>query len=610
MEKTSYRSILKNHFLWMISATLILMMVFAYTQSADIYAATDLSGATVTLSDTSYTYSGSENRPTPTVVLGSKTLTPGTDYTVSYKNNIEVGTGTVVVTGTGDYTGTAQATFTISGIKLTAANTTITLSTETYNYNGKAKTPAVTVKYGSKTLTKGTDYTVAYKNNINAGKATAAITGKGNYTGTVNEYYTIKKVKQNLTVSIASKRIHLGKTRKLKLSSGSKKYKFTSSNKKVATVSKTGVVSAKKLGKTTITVKALADNNYYASKPKKITLEMVKTKISNGSFHVKLSKTKYTYNGRAKKPAVTLTSDAGLTLKKGKDYTVTYKNNKNAGKATVVVKGINNYGGTLKKKFTIKKATQTITARVSPATIRVGGSTKVKVTKKAGTPEFKSTQTAVATVDSSGKVTGKNVGSTTIKVVIPESRNYEAASTKVVVKVRRAKFSEANIKVKFSTRYYTYNGEAKYPSPKVYDGNIRMYEGNDYTISYKNNVAIGSARIIIKGINNYSGSLTKYFFIVPAETKFRTVKNSDSGTITCTWIPKPSITGYQIQYARNYNFNNAVLRLVRDPDATSFSITGLDTGVYFVRIRPYKYIQGDDTYVSGWSVPVKITVSQ
>lgn len=50
-------------------------------------------------------------------------------------------------------------------------------------YTGKAITPAVTVKYGSKTLAKGTHYTISYKNNINVGIATATITGKGTYSG-------------------------------------------------------------------------------------------------------------------------------------------------------------------------------------------------------------------------------------------------------------------------------------------------------------------------------------------------------------------------------------------------------------------------------------------
>ena len=60
-------------------------------------------------------------------------------------------------------------------------------------YTGSAVTPAVTVKYDSKTLTAGTDYTVAYSDNVKPGTAKVTITGKGNYTGTYTAQFGIVK---------------------------------------------------------------------------------------------------------------------------------------------------------------------------------------------------------------------------------------------------------------------------------------------------------------------------------------------------------------------------------------------------------------------------------
>ena len=60
-------------------------------------------------------------------------------------------------------------------------------------YTGKAITPEVTVKDGTKTLKQGVDYTVKYTNNINVGKASVTITGIGNYTGNVTKYFNIVK---------------------------------------------------------------------------------------------------------------------------------------------------------------------------------------------------------------------------------------------------------------------------------------------------------------------------------------------------------------------------------------------------------------------------------
>ena len=74
----------------------------------------DISDADVTLDADEYTYTGSEITPTVTVVAANgTTLTEGTDYTVAYADNTEVGTATVTITGAGSYTGTVAATFTI-----------------------------------------------------------------------------------------------------------------------------------------------------------------------------------------------------------------------------------------------------------------------------------------------------------------------------------------------------------------------------------------------------------------------------------------------------------------------------------------------------------------
>ena len=72
-----------------------------------------LDGATVTLDKTQYTYSAAEIRPNVTVVLDGTTLQQGTDYTVSYADNTNVGTAKVTVSGAGNYTGTLTASFKI-----------------------------------------------------------------------------------------------------------------------------------------------------------------------------------------------------------------------------------------------------------------------------------------------------------------------------------------------------------------------------------------------------------------------------------------------------------------------------------------------------------------
>ena len=67
----------------------------------------------------------------------------------------------------------------------------VSLSPTSVAYNGKAQTPAVTVIYNGKTLTKNTDYTVSYQQNTAVGTAKAIVTGQGNYNGVVERTFTI-----------------------------------------------------------------------------------------------------------------------------------------------------------------------------------------------------------------------------------------------------------------------------------------------------------------------------------------------------------------------------------------------------------------------------------
>ena len=82
--------------------------------------------------------------------------------------------------------------FNISPVRTPISSTSIKLSSTAYTYNGKAKTPTVTVKYAGKTLTKNVDYKVSYSNNTAAGIGKVTITGIGAYKGTTTKTFTIK----------------------------------------------------------------------------------------------------------------------------------------------------------------------------------------------------------------------------------------------------------------------------------------------------------------------------------------------------------------------------------------------------------------------------------
>ena len=147
-----------------------------------------------------------------------------------------------------------------------------------------------------------------------------------------------------------------------------------------------------------------------------------------------------TYNGKAQTQAVVV-KDGDTTLVEGTDYTVSYKNNTNAGTAYVIITGIGNYTDTVSKNFTIKKIANTITAKsivksysAQVQTFDLGA--KVKY----GTPTYKSDNSAV-TVSKAGKVTvkAKFIGNANITITSPANTNYTSAKKTIVIKVMPTK---------------------------------------------------------------------------------------------------------------------------------------------------------------------------
>ena len=148
-----------------------------------------LKKADISLQKKSFKYTGKKIQPSVTVKLDGKQLVRGADYTVTYKNNKNAGTAKAIITGTGRYTGKATRKFTIQKASIKQAE--VLLDHDTYVYDGKAQKPTVTVDLGGVILKKGRDYTLAYKNNKEAGRAKVIIQGKGNLQGKAEKTFTI-----------------------------------------------------------------------------------------------------------------------------------------------------------------------------------------------------------------------------------------------------------------------------------------------------------------------------------------------------------------------------------------------------------------------------------
>jgi hypothetical protein len=142
---------------------------------------------------TSYSaaYDGNAKEPDVSVSLNSKTL-PKSDYQVTYASNTDAGQAHVLITGLGNYAGkTVDALFTITPKSLAGASVSIT---GTYTYTGLAVLPEssnVTVTLDQTVLQNDKDYSFTGSDNVNAGTATLTVKGRGNYSGTLTQTYTI-----------------------------------------------------------------------------------------------------------------------------------------------------------------------------------------------------------------------------------------------------------------------------------------------------------------------------------------------------------------------------------------------------------------------------------
>ena len=200
------------------------------------------------------------------------------------------------------------------------------------------------------------------------------------------------------------------------------------------------------------------------------------------------------------------------------------------------------------------------------------------------------------------KATGHKMGAwkTVASATTQKAGRQERSCTVCNYKETRSipKLKSYNFKVVSSKSAVTYNGKAQKPAVTVYAGNKKI-SSKYYTVSYKNNTAVGTAMITIQGKGNYkkySGKTT--FRINLQKTTLSSAKSSRKGQLQATWKKTAGNAGYQIQYATNAKFSGAK---TKNTKATRYTFKGLKSKrKYYVRVRTYKKV-GSNYWYSKWS---------
>ncbi|MCR5419999.1 MAG: hypothetical protein K6E98_03220 [Lachnospiraceae bacterium] len=153
-------------------------------------------------------YTGSEIKPEYTLTHRDtgEVLREGIDYTVTYTNNVEVGTAKATFTGIGEIyanSGRKRVSFKILRRSFNKINPEVEIvGGDTVTFVKGGVTPEVKVTYGGAQLVKGADYKLIYKNNKKVGTGIIMVKGLNSFSGVYKKQFTIEKQDiSNLSVS-------------------------------------------------------------------------------------------------------------------------------------------------------------------------------------------------------------------------------------------------------------------------------------------------------------------------------------------------------------------------------------------------------------------------
>ncbi len=253
-----------------------------------------------------------------------------------------------------------------------------------------------------------------------------------------------------------------------------------------------------------------------------------------------------TYTGEEITQSLVIEYD-GITLTEGTDYTLYYENNIDYGLAGVTIIGKGDYIGKKEESFRIYKAAQTITASNLSLTYLKTGTINVSGNK--GKLSYKSSNTAIATVDSTGKVTAKGAGTAKITISAEETDNYEPATKTITVTVAKAAQS---ITVKAGASSVAV-GKTTTVSITGAKG-TKSFKSSDTTIATVTSAGtltakkVGTVQITATSAStsNYNAaSKTVTIKVVPAAATTLTLENMTTG-IKLTWSKATGATGYRV----------------------------------------------------------------
>lgn len=467
------------------------------------------------------TYTGKAIKPEVVVYDSGKQLVKNKDYTVSYTNNTNAGEAKAIVKGKGNYGEQLEKTFTILPKNL--RETTVSVP-EVIAYKNSEQTIKVTVKDGKRTLKLNKDYEMRFQaavgNGTEEGTKVDKIRAKeegtytvkivagssGNYTGetSVSFMITTKTLLTKAKITLPSNSLEYADGRAVSFDPEQVKVKV--GGKEIARVSEDGKVNYEisyennvNVGKEAyLVIRAGKEGEYAGSVKKKfaITGEAFNAKtVIIESFEAQadyngqkiFQDTMVLYNKAKFNAAGTDAEKQAARLTEGVDYELSYKNNEDAGKATLTITGKGRYTGKITKTYTIKKVTLT-------ADMVENKKITVKHSKDGAKPDVKVTYNGMTLINGRdytlSYTNNKNITTADKKayVTVNGKGNYMGKLDKVVeMTIEPKSLRSGDITVVVPDMKYKAGIQEYKPAPVVYDNGKKLKKGTDYLVAYENN---------------------------------------------------------------------------------------------------------------------------
>lgn len=472
-------------------------------------------------------------------------------------------------------------------------NPEIILNPNMYNYDGTAKQPTVTVRDGG-TVISTSEYTVEYKDNVNAGTATVIIKDNpnGNYDISGTAPFSIIAQTPGVTPPTPiSGLIYNASLQNLIMVGtavgGTMEYSLDGTN------FSTSIPQGKDAKQYAVYYRVKGDGNHENTEPVMIYATISPKTVS--SPVISLSSTSLVYTGKELKPEVTVKD--GKTVIDPSEYTVEYSNNVNVGTGMVIImdKSGGNYIVNGSTTFQIISADLGITPPTPKENLVYNGKDQALIEPgkaEGGTMEY-SLDRATYTTEIP---TGKEAKEYKVYYRVDGDPNHQdEVATSLSVTISPKVVSQPTIILEPAN--FVYDGAEKQPAVTVKDGD-NVIPATEYTVKYKDNTAVGTGSVVIsdKDGGNYTITGTAEFSIIAAVAGV-TLPEAKSGLVYNMAEQELIVPGSAVGAKMEYSLDNK--------NYSTKIPTGKDAKKYTVYFR----VVGDESHASMDPVSMVVTIS-